>query len=123
MDDEYFEKLIDTADRLSIWKPASVQEEPEVSLVRWRVFEVDFGSLDGKTIHFVGSHESFGGGRVCSPVQTYDPETKRGITRSGRIYELIRNAGYDSDAEYVWGMWLKRNGNPKYVEITELYDV
>ena len=94
-------EVIDAIQATSIWRPASVEQEPETRLTSWRVMEVD-----GKDIHFVGyaSYE----GRVCSAVQTYDPTNKRGITRSGRVYELLGSSGYNRDAMYVWSRWMKR---------------
>jgi hypothetical protein len=103
----------------SIWRPNSVDQEPETRLTNWAVFSVE---LEGgeSTIHFAGytGYE----GRVCSPVKTYDPVTKRGVTQSGRVYELVPDRpGLNGDADYVWHNWLRRNGNPKFTDVTEVY--
>ena len=114
-------KLADVVEASSIWRPASVTDEPESYMVNWTVYKVKGIEIDDvDTIHFVGNCD--GEGRVCSPVRTYDPTTHRGITRSGRIYELVGASGYDSDASYVWRRWLKMNGNLPYVNITSEYD-
>lgn len=97
------QRLAEYLEATSIWKPASVQQEPHTVLTNWRVMLVQ-----EKDIHFVGWAQYEG--RVCSAVQSYDPTTKRGITRSGRIYELSGPSGYNSDAEYVWNRWLKMYG-------------
>ena len=103
----------------SIWKPASVKQEPETRLTQWRVFKVK-GLKEGETIHFVGRAEWEG--RVCSPVQTYDPTTKRGVTRSGRVYELLGPSGHNGDAMYVWSRWCNMNNIEEVTDITEEYD-
>lgn len=108
----------------SIWRPDSVTDEPEVKLTQWRVYLVK-ANIDstGDTIHFVGSvGYRYSEGRVCSPVQTYDPTTKKGITRSGRIYELVGQSGHNRDALYVWNHWLNRfNPIPEIVDLTDTY--
>jgi hypothetical protein len=108
----------------SIWRPDSVTDEPEVKLTQWRVYLVK-ANIDSKgdTIHFVGSvGYRYSEGRVCSPVQTYDPTTKKGITRSGRIYELVGKSGHNRDALYVWNHWLdKFNPIPEIVDLTDTY--
>ena len=116
-------EYINIIEATSIWKPASVTQEPETKLTRWRVFLVkgNLGEGENKdTIHFVGYADYEG--RVCSPVQTYDPTTKRGITRSGRVYELCGSSGMDRDAMYVWGRWCTGLGRPETIDITNSYD-
>jgi len=50
-------------------------------------------------------------GRVSSPIVTFDKENMRGITRSGRVYQLTEiGPGFNADADYVLGEWLHRNG-------------
>lgn len=101
----------------SIWSVASVQEEPETVLTQWRVMQVD-----GDSIHFVGNagYE----GRVCSAVQSYDPSTRRGVTLSGRVYELHGDSGYNSDAMYVWARWRQINNisDSNVVDVTSHYE-
>jgi hypothetical protein len=100
----------------SIWQVSDVKDEPESRLTSWRAYLVK-GEPD--TVHFVGyaGYE----GRVCSPVKEYDKVTHRGVTRSGRVYELLGRPGYNSDAEYVWHRWLDMMGNPVYTDISEQF--
>lgn len=105
---------------MSIWKVSSVKEEPETILTRWRVFKVKGQSNPDETIHFVG--DTGFEGRVCSAVQTYDPDTKRGITASGRIYELRGPSGHDANALYVWSRWCHINDIIEIIDITGEYD-
>ena len=108
------EKLFDYLENISVWQVASVTDEPETQLSQWRIFLVD-----GKDIHFVGytGYE----GRVCSAVQTFDPTTCRGVTKSGRIYELAGHSGFNGDAMYVWRRWLGINDNPPHEDVTDTY--
>jgi len=113
--------LAEIEDAISIWRPASVLDEPESYMTNWSVFKVKGVEIDDiETVHFVGNCD--GEGRVCSPVQTYDPTTKRGVTRSGRIYVLVGKSWHDSDALYVWRHWLMMNNNPTVVDVTKEYD-
>lgn len=115
-------KLAEIVEATSIWSVASVDVEPETKLTQWRVFKVLAKDGLPESVHFVG----YTGweGRVCSAVQTYDPKTKRGVTRSGRVYELVGQSGYNSDAMYVWSRWYTRNGlgDDDVVDITKVYD-
>lgn len=113
--------LTELIEQTSIWKPASIIQEPETRLTQWRVFRVEANEKNPATIHFVGyaGYE----GRVCSAVQEFDKNTMRGITKSGRIYELCGSSGYNSDAMYVWGRWLTIYGNPEYSDITATYKI
>jgi hypothetical protein len=117
---EHLKRIIAEAMSNSVWIPASITDEPETRLTQWRIFRVS-GDFDqtGDTIHFVGyaGYE----GRVCSPVQKFDSSTKKGITRSGRIYELVGNSGHNNDAMHVWNTWLKMHGNPPIEDLTDIY--
>lgn len=105
-------ELIDALEASSIWRPKSVEQEPHSRLLQWRVMKLADGD-----IHFVGRADWEG--RVCSAVQTYDPETRRGITRSGRVYELLGPSGYNSDAMYVWTKWCRINS----IDINTVIDI
>lgn len=112
--------IANKVESLSVWKPASVNSEPHTRLSIWQVFLVkaDFKSL-GDTIHFVGyaGYE----GRVSSPIMEYDKNTHRGVSSSGRIYELVGEPGHNSDATYVWGRWLQMSDFPETVTLTDQY--
>lgn len=114
--------LCDQIEASSIWKPTSVTQEPHTKLTSWRVFSViaPFSGDHDTTIHFVGY--AWYEGRVSSPVLEYDASTKRGVTSSGRIYELDGNSGHNSDALYVWERWCD-NVHPTVVkDITSQYE-
>ena len=97
-------EMLEEAIAKSTWNTAPVEDEPEVSLVRWQVFEID-----GKR-RFLGYNERNYEGRVSSTIITFDEKSKKGITKSGRVYQLIGDAGWDPDADWVLGRWLPING-------------
>lgn len=94
---------------MSVWNVRSVEDEPEIILHRWVVFELPNGDR-----HFVGW---CGEGRVSSKIMEFDPITMRGVTRSSRVYQLMGPPGTNLDAMYVWGHWKRING------VTEAKDV
>lgn len=80
-----------------VWNVAPIDVEPEIQLYDWQVYEVD-GLRQN-----VGARSS--SGRVSSAIVTFDKETMRGVTKSGRVYELVGLPGMNMDAEYVWSTW------------------
>lgn len=102
----------------NVWKPAPVSEQPEVFLHSWRVFEVECEREPGVlTRHFVGRIGS--SGRVSSAIQTFDSESGKGFTSSGRVYELVGPPGYSPDGLYVWGIWKDMNKVIKETDMSE----
>jgi hypothetical protein len=99
---------------MPIWRIASVSQDPNVSLSSWRILETDEGSK-----HFVGSNRLDHTGCVSSAVSAFDPFALRGVTRSGRVYQLIGHSGWDRSAQYVWERWCKVNDVMSYVDVTE----
>lgn len=113
------DQLAKVVEVTSIWRPASVLDEPETTLIQWRVYAVTDDNLT--TVHFVGYARYEG--RVSSSVQTYDPTTKRGITKSGRVYELLGVSGYNRDAAYVFNAWCARfPKEASFVDVTKQYE-
>ena len=94
-----------------IWATAPIKEEPSISLTQWKIKETTIGNF------FSGWNTRSREGRVSTRIVTYDPETKRGITESGRVYELVGESGWNGDAEYVWARY-KRIYN--LVELTDV---
>ena len=103
----------------SIWRPVDVSQEPETKLTRWRVYNVMLpGGLE-YTAHFVGNAD--GEGRVSSPILEYDAKTKRGVSRSGRVYELAGDSGNCRDAAYVFQHWCVIENDPPKQDVTGEY--
>jgi hypothetical protein len=89
---------------MTVWSIGSVDSEPEVSIARWKVIEIDAG-----TRHFVGLDERDLTGRVSSAIVAFDHETLRGKTLSGRVYQLVGSPGTSDNADYVWQRWCEVN--------------
>lgn len=95
---------------MDIVKVALVKDLPKVTLAEWQIFEVRFAdSKNGPSRHFVGWSREGQCGQVSSAIQNFDPMSRRGITQSGRIYELSGNSGRNGDAAYVWACWKVHN--------------
>lgn len=102
------------------WSIGSVKSEPSVELLDWSVFEVLLPGLGVRTRHFAGTSVFSGEGRVCSPVQSFDATSRRGVTSSGRVYGLVGNrTGLCSDAKYVWDIWTSLNNAQDIVDVTD----
>ncbi len=105
---------------MAIWITRPVDEIPEIQLIDWDVRELPDGDR-----HFVGWNITEMEGRVSSKIVTFDQRYMTGVTRSGRVYQLVRSPGYNSDAEYVWQAWCRINNvDPATVTSVakELYD-
>ena len=74
---------------MPIWLVTAVAEKLEVSLLQWRILQTPQGSR-----HFVGRETSDYNGRASSATQQFDHVTLRGVTRSGRVYQLVRPSGF-----------------------------
>jgi hypothetical protein len=99
-----------------IWAVRPIEDQPEIYLTSWSIWEV--GEGDRATRHFVGYNMSNREGRVSSEIIDFDAVALRGRTKSGRIYELTGSPGYDEDAGYVFGRWLRTMWDPIARDIT-----
>lgn len=95
--------IMDEAVANSVWLVDSVEDEPECELIRWQIFEVNGNR------HFMGFNYAGMEGRVSSKIITFDEKEMRGITRSGRVYQLVDEPGFNHDAEHVLSTWLRIN--------------
>lgn len=92
------------------WEVGSVDQEPDKTLDAWSVYEVPFdGPGMPPTRHLAGFVRETCRGRVSMPIVRFDPERRRALTRSGRVYHLAGRPGLNSDALYVWGLWKRTN--------------
>jgi hypothetical protein len=87
---------------MSIWLTRPVDQEPSITLRSWKIIET---IEDKPSRHFVGYNNAGREGRVSSPIVTFDPGTMRGVTHTGRVYELKGPPGLNMDAEYVLDRW------------------
>ena len=101
---------VDTLDNIiivsgGIWKTKPVASQPRLRLSSWRIMRTERGE-----IHFIGYAVDNHEGRVSTAIESLDLAARTGVTRSGRLYELIGEPGRDPDADYVWAMWARANG-------------
>ena len=95
---------------MPIWEVSSIDIEPETKLTWWSIREVALVGEPGMTRHFVGEVAQWHPeGRVSSPIVEFDPVKMRGITRSGRVYQLIGPTGSTKESDYVWAWWCAIN--------------
>lgn len=99
---------------MPLWTFGSVEQEPSVHLVSWKVVEIDAG-----TRHFVGADALDRTGRVSSAIVQLDLTAKRGVTRSGRVYKLVGEPGHTGDGNYVWTRWCEINGVRSFTDVTQ----
>lgn len=95
----------------NIWGTAPVEIEPEKWLEAWQVFKVvkANGFEDRFGLHFAGRNCREFNGAVSSKIENFDPVTMRGITNSGRVYQLVGLPGFCDDAQYVLDNWCRFN--------------
>jgi hypothetical protein len=102
----------------SIWAVKPIDEQPELVLTDWAIFEVKMAHSSVRTRHFAGYNVRDREGRASSAMVTFDPKALTGITKSGRVYHLSGRPGLSGDGLYVWGRWLRINKSTDVVDIT-----
>lgn len=102
------------------WLVTRIDHEPSKTLDAWMVLEVPFdGAEKPWTRHLVGFRREGCRGQVSSPVEAFDPISRRARTRSGQVYELGPLPGVNGDAFAVWGNWKHRNGIAHERDVTD----
>ena len=99
---------------MSLYVDTDVDECPEITLECWSIREVNGGNR-----HFVGSNIIYQDGRVSTPIVSFDPRTRLGVTSSGRLYRLLGRAGINKDAEYVWNRVLSIWEISSWTDVTQ----
>lgn len=95
----------------NMWQQVSVEDEPQIWLDHWQIVRVVHAEICPERfgLHFCGRNKRQSNGAVSSKIEAFDPSTLRGVTSSGRVYQLFGMPGYDGDAEYVLHGWSKMN--------------
>lgn len=105
------------------WHVARIDQEPSKTLDAWMVLEVPFdGAQNPWTRHLVGFRREGCKGQVSSPVEVFDPISRRAMTRSGQVYELGPLPGVNAEAFALWGSWKHRNGISHERDVTAQVD-
>jgi hypothetical protein len=99
---------------MPIYLDTDVHENPEILLECWSIRETASGDR-----YFVGFNTVECDGRVSTPIVSFDPRTRFGLTSSGRQYRLLGRAGFDKDGEYVWNRVTSIWETPSWSDITE----
>lgn len=98
---------------MPVWSVPDVSTEPDMSISNWQIIETQSGSR-----HFVGSDVRDFTGRVSTAIQQFDPTALRGVTSSGRVYQLVGPRGCSSHGQYIWERWCMVNGVTCYSDVT-----
>lgn len=98
---------------MPIWQSAPVAIDPQLTLTSWQILETDSG-----TRHFIGADVRDGTGRVSSAISQFDAAACKGVTESGRVYQLRGPSAHCEDAHYVWQRWCKWNGVVEFTDVT-----
>lgn len=85
---------------MNTWSMPSVTREPEVRLLRWRIFRLTLD--DQRWDVLIGWDCQNRCGRCSTPVVEFDPVRRSVRTRSGRRYHLEGKPSFDDDALYVF---------------------
>ncbi len=90
---------------------APVEAEPLKRLCVWQVFKVVSanGPENRYGLHFLGLDVNDFTGAVSTRIETFDPATMRGVTISGRIYELVGGPGFSANSIYALHHWCAVN--------------
>lgn len=101
-----------------VWATRPVSEVPSIVLQDWAVIELADGDR-----HFAGYNITEGEGRASSKIVEFDPATMRGVTSTGRVYELDGPPGLRGDGLYTWNRWARINSvEDKFTDISgDLY--
>lgn len=102
-----------------LWSISSVTDEPETVLSGWHVFEVKLPGKTERTRHFAGCVDYYREGRASSAIQVFDPATMRGVTESGRTYQLTRSRGFTADGRYTWQQWCRICSATDIVDVSD----
>lgn len=84
---------------MSIWGMPSVEDQPTVTLIRWRVlrFKVKKASID----LVLGWCLEDAHARMSTPIVDHNEKTRALTTKSGRVYVVEGPHDYDDDAQYI----------------------
>lgn len=98
---------------MPVWSVPDASTEPDISISDWQIFETQNGSR-----HFVGTNVREHTGRVSTAIQELDLTLLRGVTSSGRVYQLVGPRGSSADGRYIWEHWCIVNGISSYTDVT-----
>ncbi len=92
-----------------VWSLDAVDTRPDITASYWDIYEVLYAGQPEQTLHLVGVDSRFWEGVVSSAIQHVDYLNRIVTTSSGRRYLLGKTTGGNSDSQYVWNIWRRRN--------------
>jgi hypothetical protein len=117
--DDDLKRILGKAIAESIWSTPSVADEPAVRLRNWQVFEVN-----GER-RVLGYHYAAWEGRLSSRIKAIEPQERRIVTRSGRVYHVEGPPGRNPDADWVLDRWMDarkvRPEDVRWIPVDELF--
>ena len=108
---------------MAVWRAVAIATFPQLTLTNWSVFEVELGAaVEDCTRHFVGvTTAPRRCAQVSSPVLMFDRATGRGITESGRAYQLLQGQdGSPASVLRTWTRWKEINHIVAEKDVTQL---
>ena len=103
---------------MSIWGMPSVEDQPTVTLVRWRVLRVKVKKVSIDLV--LGWCLEDGHARMSTPIRQHDAKTRTLTTKSGRVYVVEGAPDYDDDAQYILEEHFGRAAN-KAINVSSAY--
>ncbi|MEO8000671.1 MAG: hypothetical protein ABI644_02260 [Arenimonas sp.] len=85
---------------MSIWGMPSVQDQPTVTLIRWRVLRLKAKKLSIDLV--LGWCLEHNHARMSTPIMQHDSKARTLATKSGRVYIVEGPHDYDDDAQYIF---------------------
>ena len=84
---------------MSIWGMPSVEDQPIVTLIRWRVLRLKAKKVSIDLV--LGWCLEDGHARMSTPIKQHDAKARTLTTKSGRVYVVEGPPDYDDDAQYI----------------------
>jgi hypothetical protein len=100
----------------SVHESEPVAREPHKQISRWGLYQFHFAG-GTRSRHLVGW--SGNEGRVSTAVEVLNLESMTATTESGRVYAMVGPPGWDSDATYVMGVWMRVNSVLRHKNMTK----
>ena len=90
---------------MSFWISTPYSQEPRLTLVRWRAWEVQVPNYDAPTWHLMGYLTDDRCAKVSSAIAFVHPDTDEVTTKTGRTYALNGPPGVDANVAELWASW------------------
>lgn len=103
---------------MPIWSTIPATIEPHLILEEWFVFETE---PERGERHFLGMRKDAGYVRISSPIKNFDRTTMRGVTSTGRCYQLVGPPGWTSDMSYLLLNWCEKHRVKQMTNVTAEY--